>query len=113
MRDVQQIKTKYAMILRERAKYANQSVEEYCRGKGINPCTYYYWKKRLGATAASAVQNKFLSVQVMQPTPSGDNGEAVIQYEIAFPNGITMRLSGALRHMDHSAIISAVGGLRP
>jgi hypothetical protein len=113
MRDAQRLETKYTQILQDREKHPDQSVEEYCRGQGINPWSYYSWKKRLRrAPKTAASEKKFLPVHVLPPA-SLENDEAVTTYEMAFPNGITMRLSGALRSADHATIIGTVGGLRP
>lgn len=114
MRDAQPLEAKYSQILRDREKHAGQSVEEFCRDKGINPCTYYYWKKRLRKTSEiSANQKNFLPVDITIPPASSVNGGTAITYEIGFPNGVAMRLSGALHHADHSIIIGAVARLRP
>jgi hypothetical protein len=113
MRDAQQLETKFTRILQDRGRHADQSVEEYCRGQGISPWTYYSWKRRLRrAPKTAAIEKKFLPVQILAPTSLG-NDEAVTTYEMAFPSGITMRLSGSLRSADHAAIIGAVCGLRP
>jgi hypothetical protein len=114
MRESQQLAAKYAMLLQERKKHADQSVEEFCRGRGISPWTYYSWKKRLRqASNDSTVPKKFLPVQFISPTPTTTRAEGGTEYEIKFPNGITMRLMGALQGEDHSAIIGAIAGVRP
>jgi hypothetical protein len=113
MREAQQLETKYTRILQDREKHPDQSVEEYCRDQGISPWSYYSWKKRLRREPKTAsIEKKFLPVHVL-PRASLENDEAVIHYEIAFPNGITMRLSGSLRSADHAAIIGAAGAVEP
>jgi hypothetical protein len=61
----------------------------------------------------STVQKKFLPVHVMPPSASAETSDTNVKYEIKFPNGITIHLSGALQGENHTAIIGAVAGFRP
>jgi len=108
---------RYARILKDRQHHTDQTVDEFCRIHGITPWIYYYWKRRLhpapAGTTASLPEKRFLPVRILPPpaSPAG-NGDPVIKYEMEFPNGIRLRLSGALQAADHSAVIGAVVGVR-
>ena len=108
---------RYTRILKERERHTDQTVDEFCSEQGITPWIYYYWKRRLRQAPASNVaslpENKFLPVRILPSTATAGNGDTVLKYEMEFPNGITVCLSGPLQREDHSTIISAVGGLRP
>lgn len=107
------LEARYSQILREREKHADQSVKKFCRSQGISPWTYYSWKKRLRTKAKiSADQKKFLPVQLMGPTVADVRNDTGIKYEIEFPNGITLRLTGGLHHEDHTAVIGSIAGFR-
>ena len=107
---------RYARIFKERARHTDQSVDVFCRVHGITPWTYYYWKRRLRpaptSTTASLPEKRFLPVRILPPASPAGNGDTVIKYEMEFPNGIRLRLSGALQREDHSAVIGAVAGVR-
>ena len=108
---------RYIRILKERERHTDQTVDEFCRNHGITPWSYYYWKRRLSQAPAcdraSLPENKFLPVRIMPSVATTGNGNTIIKYEMEFPNGITLRLSGSLQREDHVAVIGAVGGLRP
>jgi hypothetical protein len=110
----QQLEARYSQILREREKHTDQSVEEFCRIRGISPWAYYSWKRRLRTKPEiSQRQKKFLPVQLIGPTAATGNNDSAKKYEITFPNGITLRLSGSLQREDHAAIIGAIAGVHP
>jgi hypothetical protein len=114
MKSSQQLEAKYRRILHDRAKFPHQSVDEYCRGQGVSPWAYYSWKRRLlGKPDTTGLEKKFLPVRLMTPAASVEDGEAVVNYEIAFPNGIRIRLTGSLRSADHPIIIGAIAGVGP
>jgi hypothetical protein len=108
---------RYARILKDRERHNDQTVDEFCRIQGITPWIYYYWKRRLAGTPARAVaslpEKGFLPVRILPSSSIVGNVEPAITYEMEFPNGIRLRLSGALQVADHSAVIGAVGGVRP
>jgi hypothetical protein len=116
MRDIQLLEAKYARILRERTQHADQSVDEFCRVHGIAPWTYYYWKRRLRqapvSKGASLPVKNFLPLQLISPSPKIANGEGGMKYEITFPNGVTVHLSGTMQREDHAVIIGTVAAIR-
>jgi transposase-like protein len=116
MRDPEQLKAKYALILRDREKHTDQTVDEFCRVHGIAPWTYYYWKRRLrqapGPESTTLPVKKFLPIHVMRP-PSPELRDFSPGCEIGFSNGMTMHFSGKMQLEDVSHIIRTVSSLHP
>jgi hypothetical protein len=113
MRTPEQLKAKYESILQEREKHSDQSINDFCKHRGIAPWTFYYWKKRLRkAPVCSPALRKFLPLQIMPSAPMAANGSIAIDYEIRFSNGSMMRLSGKMQREDISFIIRTVAGFQ-
>jgi hypothetical protein len=114
MRTTEKLQAKYSLILREREKHSDQTVEDFCKRHGTTPWTYYYWKKKLGKISDSSPSPRsFLPVQVMPPSPIfTSGGSSALDYELRFPNGCMMRLSGTLSREDIAAVIHTVAALR-
>jgi len=107
MRDTERLKAKYGMILQEREKHGDQSVEDFCKRYGISAWTFYYWKKRLRRASDCPLPIKrFVPIQVM-PSRSSSR-DTVNDYEIRFPNGYAMRISGAMPREDISFIMRKI-----
>ncbi len=113
MRDTEQLKAKYGLILREREKHGDQSVEDFCNRHGITPWRYYYWKKRLRKAADNFPPLR--KVVPLQLTPSSRvcaNDGSVIDSEIKFSNGTMMRISGTIQREDFLALIETVAAVQ-
>jgi hypothetical protein len=68
----------------ESCKASGKSVVSYCQETGIAPSKFYYWQKRLQATA---IQPGF--TQIAAPPPVG-NATATVH----FPKGVHITFTG-------------------
>lgn len=62
------------------------SVAGYCRDKGLEPVTFYAWRKRLGEAAESSPGIHFTPITVSAPAVPGT--------ELVLPGGLVLRTSG-------------------
>lgn len=104
--------SKFIRLL-ERRKESGLSVRSFCSNEGIAPSTFYYWQKKVrneasgkrfiplvvkstGATFSPVTQTETIQQQ------RGDD----ILLEIAYPNGITLRIKNGLDLVRLRALIS-------
>ena len=74
------------------------SVGDYCREKGLEPVTFYAWRKRLGEAAESSQDIHFTPITVCASAVSGT--------ELVLPGGLILRTSG-LFPVDYLRELSA------
>jgi transposase-like protein len=107
-RTEQALRAKYLAIFREREKDNKQSVSAFCKKQGISPAAYYRWKNILRPTRLHVPQESFVPVTV---APSSDNIRQ--RYDLRFPNGATLQITGGLNSADLSALVVSIGKLAP
>ena len=104
---------KFARLIARR-KESGLTVRSFCSNEGIAPSTFYYWQKRIRKEAG---EKQFIPLivkssppvfnQITQTGPaqkqkvSDDN-----QFEITYPNGITLRVKTDLDLSGLRALIS-------
>jgi hypothetical protein len=65
-------------------KESGGTVHEWCRLNRVSEHQYYYWKRRLAATPPQPVDQTWMAVNVVDPTP------------VPFTSGgVTVRIAGA------------------
>jgi len=102
----QLLKRKYALLIEERSKHPDQSVETFCRVHGITVWCYYYWRKRLSSRTLKPVsREQFVPVNI-SPSPSLVSRGNTPRYALRFPSGITLGISG---DFDRNHVVELVG----
>lgn len=79
-------------------RQSNQSVASFCQAKGLEPVTFYSWRKRLGSEEEQSRGVSFTPIRVSEPTPAG--------MELLLPGGLILRFSG-LAPVDYLCKLSA------
>ncbi len=104
---------KFARLI-ARQKESGLTVRSFCSNEGIAPSTFYYWQKRIRKESG---EKQFIpliiksSPPVLNPiTQAGpaqkQKGNGDNQFEITYPNGITLRVKADLDLSGLRALIS-------
>lgn len=89
-------------VLMDRQKESGLSVRSFCSNEGIAPSTFYYWQKKFRKEATGG---RFIPLLVRAPgsasyPASGQQpvgpGMDNTPFEIAYPNGTTLRIRQTL-----------------
>ena len=95
-----------------RQKESGLTVRSFCSNEGIAPSTFYYWQKRIRKETG---EKQFIplivktSPPVFNPIPEPavkQKENENIQFEITYPNGITLRVKTDLDLSGLRALIS-------
>ena len=77
-----------ARSLIERQQYSGLSVRAFCEQESLNAGTFYYWRKRLGATQ-QAEPTTFVPVRFAHHPDHGAEASCI---ELTYPNGVRISL---------------------
>lgn len=111
MRKTKSLLAKYERILHERVKHYDQPFKEFCKQHDIKPATFYYWKKQLTKSGVfPSPKDTFIPVRMIEQTDLEQNPRC-ISYEIRFPNGSSVHISGEMGVNDLTGVIRTVSGL--
>lgn len=96
------VSQKYARLI-EQQKASGLSVKRFCSNEGIAPSNFYYWQKKL--LRSSKVQGFVPLVIKSTPELQASKSEESL-LEIAYPNGITLRIKQDLDLVRLRALLS-------
>jgi hypothetical protein len=89
------------LVIYEDYQRSGLTVRGYCSNMGMNEAKFYYWKKKLTDQRCETkgfvpvvFEQEQLKHQQLPSRRGPDNTEQVPFYEISYPNGTSLKLSG-------------------
>jgi len=108
-RTEQALRAKYLAIFREREKDTEQPVLAFCKKQGLSPAAYYRWKNILRSARRHTSRESFVPITVTPIATPSNSAEA--RFDLRFPNGATLQITGSLNSADLSALVVSIGKL--